>query len=112
MQTGGETGAINASYDADSLPMPGGATTMHRSKVVGGIARDDTNVREAANAGLADGVKDAVQLRCLLGVDPTRCVRVRGERVKEAGNRKPARRGLRGVTGEEARGAGHTCGGE
>ena len=85
--------------------MPGGATTMYRSKVCGGIVRDDTNVREAANAGLADGVKNAVQLRCLLGVDPTRCVRVCGERVpSKAGNRKPARRGLRGVTVEDGHG--------
>ena len=78
---------------------------MYRSKVCGGIVRDDTNVREAANAGLADGVKDAVQLRCLLGVDPTRCVRVCGERLpSKAGNRKPAQRGLRGVTVEDGHG--------
>ena len=62
-------------------------------------------MREAANAGLADGVKDAVQRRCLLGVDTTMCVRVCGERVpSKAGIRKPARRGLRGVTVEDGHG--------
>ena len=99
MYVGKETDAVDASKNADAGPVPCRAAPMQCGEVCGRVVRDDAHVREVTKAGLANGMKNAVELSRLLTSHPTRCVHVRGERVApETRDSKPSGSSLRGIT--------------